>query len=76
MKATRQASTDELVAAALPRLDALIAEGVTTIEIKSGYGLELDTERRQLQARAPARRRARDIGSNHLSRRAHAFRPR
>jgi imidazolonepropionase len=50
VKATRQASIDELVAAALPRLDALIAEGVTTIEIKSGYGLELDTERRQLQA--------------------------
>jgi imidazolonepropionase len=50
VKATRQASTDELVTAALPRLDALIAEGVTTIEIKSGYGLELDTDRRQLQA--------------------------
>jgi imidazolonepropionase len=50
VKATRKASTDELVAAALPRLDALIAEGVTTIEIKSGYGLELDAERRQLQA--------------------------
>jgi imidazolonepropionase len=50
VKATRKASVDDLVAAALPRLDALIAEGVTTIEIKSGYGLELDTERRQLQA--------------------------
>ncbi|SHL39460.1 imidazolonepropionase [Bradyrhizobium lablabi] len=50
VKATRQASTDELVATALPRLDALIAEGVTAIEIKSGYGLELATERRQLQA--------------------------
>jgi imidazolonepropionase len=50
VKATRQASTDGLVAAALPRLDTLIAEGVTTTEIKSGYGLELDTERRQLQA--------------------------
>src|SRR6202042_271966 len=50
VKATRQASTEQLIAAALPRLDALIAEGVTTIEIKSGYGLELNTERRQLQA--------------------------
>ncbi|QDM15645.1 imidazolonepropionase [Tardiphaga sp. vice352] len=50
VKATREASTEQLVAAALPRLDALIAEGVTTIEIKSGYGLELATERRQLQA--------------------------
>ncbi|KAB2913705.1 MAG: imidazolonepropionase [Hyphomicrobiaceae bacterium] len=50
VKATRAATADELVAAALPRLDALIAEGVTTIEIKSGYGLELDTEARQLRA--------------------------
>jgi imidazolonepropionase len=50
VKATRTATADQLVAAALPRLDALIAEGVTTIEIKSGYGLDLDTERRQLQA--------------------------
>jgi imidazolonepropionase len=50
VKATRQASVGQLVEAALPRLDALIAEGVTTIEIKSGYGLELNTERRQLQA--------------------------
>ena len=47
---TRAASEDELVASALPRLDALIAEGVTTIEVKSGYGLELETERRQLSA--------------------------
>jgi len=50
VKATRQASTEQLMSAALPRLDTLLAEGVTTIEIKSGYGLELDTERRQLQA--------------------------
>ena len=50
VQATRRASVDELVAAARPRLDALMAEGVTTIEIKSGYGLALDAERRQLQA--------------------------
>ncbi|WP_315834392.1 imidazolonepropionase [Bradyrhizobium prioriisuperbiae] len=50
VKTTREASVDDLVATAKPRLDALIAEGVTTIEIKSGYGLELVTERRQLQA--------------------------
>src|SRR4051794_18798389 len=50
VKATRTADADGLVAAALPRLDTLIAEGVTTIEIKSGYGLEPATERRQLQA--------------------------
>lgn len=50
VKATRAASQDELVAAALPRLDALMAEGVTTIEIKSGYGLEAETEAKQLRA--------------------------
>ncbi len=50
MRATRVASEDALVASALPRLDALIAEGVTTVEIKSGYGLELDTECRMLAA--------------------------
>jgi imidazolonepropionase len=50
MNATRAASEEELVASALPRLDALIAEGVTTIEIKSGYGLCLDAERRMLCA--------------------------
>jgi imidazolonepropionase len=48
--ATRAASHDELVAAALPRALALRAEGVATLEIKSGYGLDLDTERRILQA--------------------------
>lgn len=50
MKATRAASERELVAAALPRLDALIAEGVTTIEIKSGYGLSLADELKMLRA--------------------------
>jgi imidazolonepropionase len=50
VKATRAASEDQLVAQTLPRLDALIAEGVTTIEIKSGYGLETDVEARQLRA--------------------------
>jgi imidazolonepropionase len=50
VRATRQASEDELVASARPRLAALMAEGVTTIEIKSGYGLELETELRQLRA--------------------------
>ena len=50
VRATRAASEDALVAASLPRLDALIAEGVTTVEIKSGYGLDLATEARQLRA--------------------------
>jgi imidazolonepropionase len=49
VRATRRASEDELVCSALPRLDALIAEGVTTVEIKSGYGLETETEVRQLR---------------------------
>jgi len=50
MKATRAASRAELVGSALPRLDALIAEGLTTIEIKSGYGLSLDDELKSLRA--------------------------
>jgi len=50
MTATRAASEDELVAQALPRLDALIAEGVTTVEIKSGYGLSLKDELKSLRA--------------------------
>lgn len=49
VSATRAASEDELLAAALPRLDALLAEGVTTIEVKSGYGLDIDTELRMLR---------------------------
>lgn len=48
--ATRKASEVDLVASALPRLDALIGEGATTVEIKSGYGLDTETEMRQLSA--------------------------
>ncbi len=48
--ATRAASEDDLVASALTRLDALLAEGVTTIEIKSGYGLETEAETKMLFA--------------------------
>jgi imidazolonepropionase len=74
VKATRQASTDALVAGALPRLDALISEGVTTIEIKSGYGLELATERRQLQAaRRLGNERAISVRTTFLG--AHAVAP-
>jgi len=50
MRATRQAGEAELVAAAAPHLAQLLAEGVTTLEIKSGYGLDLESERRQLRA--------------------------
>lgn len=48
--ATRAAGEDALLAAALPRVDALIAEGVTTIEVKSGYGLDIATECAMLRA--------------------------
>ena len=50
MNATRAASEDALVFSALPRLDALIGEGVTSIEIKSGYGLSRDHEAKMLRA--------------------------
>lgn len=50
VRATREASIDALVEASLPRVRALLAEGVTTLEIKSGYGLELGAEERMLRA--------------------------
>ena len=48
VRATREASADELYAAALPRLQALMAEGVATVEIKSGYGLNIESELKML----------------------------
>jgi imidazolonepropionase len=72
--ATRRASEDELVSSALSRLDALIAEGVTTIEIKSGYGLETETEVRQLRvARRLGRERAVSVVTTFLG--AHTLPP-
>ena len=50
VKATREATEDALLATALPRVDALIAEGVAVIEVKSGYGLDVETELRMLRA--------------------------
>ena len=50
VRATRAAIQQALVASALPRLQRLMDEGVTTLEIKSGYGLDLDTEARMLRA--------------------------
>lgn len=50
VKSLRAASEDELVAQSLPRLDALISEGVTTVEVKSGYGLDLENEKKSLRA--------------------------
>jgi imidazolonepropionase len=56
--ATRDASEDALLAQSLPRAQALKADGVTTLEIKSGYGLELEAERRMLRV---ARRLGREL---------------
>jgi len=72
--ATRAASEAELTEAALRRLDALIAEGVTTVEIKSGYGLSLEAELKQLRAaRALGDRRTISIRTTFLG--AHAVAP-
>lgn len=49
VRATRAASEDQLIAASLPRLDALLADGVTTVEIKSGYGLTVADELKMLR---------------------------
>ena len=46
---TREASEDELLALALARVDTLLSAGVTTLEIKSGYGLDVDTELKMLR---------------------------
>jgi imidazolonepropionase len=74
MTATRAASEADLVASGLRRLDHLIAEGVTTIEIKSGYGLDKDTEIRCLKA-AHQIGRARDIAVVTTFLGAHAMPP-
>lgn len=57
--ATREASEDALFAQSLPRAKALLGDGVTTLEIKSGYGLTLESERRMLRV---ARRIGRELG--------------
>lgn len=49
VRSTRGASEEELLALALPRVDTLLGEGVTTLEIKSGYGLDLDSELKMLR---------------------------
>lgn len=49
VRATREASADELFDAALPRVRALLAEGVATVEIKSGYGLDVENELKMLE---------------------------
>lgn len=74
VKALRAASEDDLVSESLPRLDALIAEGVTTIELKSGYGLDTENEIKSLKAaKRLAQERNIDIRTTFLG--AHALPP-
>jgi imidazolonepropionase len=74
VRATRAASESELIRSALRRLDALIAEGVGTVEVKSGYGLDLDAERKSLRvARQLANQRNVTIRATFLG--AHALPP-
>ncbi|MGA2045936.1 MAG: imidazolonepropionase [Roseiarcus sp.] len=74
VRALRAASEDELVRQSLPRLDALIGEGVTTIEIKSGYGLDLPNERKSLRA-AGRLGEAREVSVRRTYLGAHALPP-
>jgi len=59
VRATREAGEDALLAQSLPRARALLADGATTLEIKSGYGLDLDGERKMLRV---ARRIGQSLG--------------
>ena len=74
VKAVRAASESQLIEETLPRLEALRAEGVTAVEIKSGYGLDSDTEIKMLRAiRALPRHIPMDVSATFLG--AHAFAP-
>jgi imidazolonepropionase len=74
VRATRAAPEADLAQSALKRLDSLLAEGVTTIEIKSGYGLDQDTEIRMLRvARGLGQVRPVDVVTSYLG--AHALPP-
>ena len=74
VRATREASSADLAQSSATRLRALMAEGVTTIEIKSGYGLALEHERKCLQvARSLAHSHAVDVRTTFLG--AHAVPP-
>ena len=74
VNATRATSEDDLFDSALRRLDNLLAEGVTALEIKSGYGLDLETERKMLRvARRLAQARPVTIRTTFLG--AHALPP-
>ncbi|MGB8314533.1 MAG: imidazolonepropionase [Aestuariivirga sp.] len=72
VRATRAASEAQLLESALRRLESLLAEGVTTIEVKSGYGLDLDTEVKMLKvARKLGTLRPVDVKTTFLG--AHTF---
>ena len=74
VRATRAASEDELVEQSLPRADAMVRQGVTTVEIKSGYGLDFDNELKMLRAAARIGERARvQVSSTFLG--AHTLPP-
>jgi imidazolonepropionase len=74
VRATRSQSEADLTSSALRRLDALLAEGITTIEVKSGYGLDRDTEMKMLRvARALGQQRPVDVVTSYLG--AHALPP-
>jgi imidazolonepropionase len=74
VKATRAASEGELLASATKRLENLLAEGVTTVEIKSGYGLDIETEMKMLKvARELGKRLPVEVTTTFLG--AHAFPP-
>jgi imidazolonepropionase len=70
VRQVRQASEADLVAESLPRLDALIAEGVTTVEIKSGYGLTVEDELKMLRAARSRRNAEFNLATTYLG--AHA----
>jgi imidazolonepropionase len=74
VRMTRAESEADLAASALRRLEALLAEGVTTIEVKSGYGLDRDTEMKMLKvARELSQWRPVDVVTTYLG--AHALPP-
>ena len=74
VKFTRAASEEDLLASALPRIDSLLAEGVSVIEVKSGYGLDIETELKMLRvAKQIERIRPLRIRTSYLA--AHALPP-
>jgi imidazolonepropionase len=74
VRATRAAPEQELIASGARRLECLLAEGVTTVEIKSGYGLDVETEARMLRAaRVLGREKPVDVVTSFLG--AHALPP-